>query len=62
MRRGWKKVAERGDNPAFAQNEIEAAIVLALKLDCITSFHPTFLNAFSIPLCPAGNFSLPDQF
>jgi hypothetical protein len=34
MRRGWKRVAERGDKRAYASEEVSEAIIVALEQDC----------------------------
>lgn len=34
MRRGWRRVAECGDNQAFAPDEVSEAIIPALEQDC----------------------------
>jgi hypothetical protein len=44
MRRGWKRLAECGDNTAFAPEEISAALIPALEKDC-GDIPPEFLNA-----------------
>ena len=45
MRRGWKRVAEFGDNRAFAPEEISNAIVSALEQDCHSEITPEFIDA-----------------
>jgi hypothetical protein len=49
MRSGWKRVAECGDNRAFAPEEISNAIIPALEQDCRDEIPPAFLDA----LCTA---------
>jgi hypothetical protein len=44
MRRGWKRVAERGDKHAFATEEISAALIPALEQDCREEMSREFLN------------------
>jgi len=44
MRRGWKRVAERGDKHSYAANEICAALVPALQQDCRAELGQDFLN------------------
>ncbi len=46
MRRGWKRVAECGDNTAFAPDEVGNAIPQALDEDCRGEVTPEFLRAF----------------
>jgi len=45
MRRGWKHVAECGDNVAFTTEEIGRAIIPALEQDCHTEIAPGFLDS-----------------
>ncbi|HZQ25205.1 MAG TPA: hypothetical protein VFA89_20630 [Terriglobales bacterium] len=45
MRRGWKRVAECGDNLAFTAEEIGRAMILALEQDCNSEIAPAFLNS-----------------
>jgi hypothetical protein len=45
MRRGWKRVAERGDKRAFATDEISNAIIPALEQDCREEMSPQFLDS-----------------
>ena len=45
MRRGWKRVAECGDNRAFAPEEVRAALIPALEQDCHAEISPEFLSA-----------------
>jgi hypothetical protein len=47
MRRGWKRVAECGDNRAFASEEISRAMIPALEQDCRSEIAPEFLDAIS---------------
>jgi hypothetical protein len=47
MRRGWKRVAEYADNPAFASEAISNAIIPALEEDCRSEIVPDFLDAIS---------------
>jgi hypothetical protein len=47
MRRGWKRVAEYADNPAFAPEEICNAIIPALEEDCRSEIVPEFLDALN---------------
>ena len=44
MRPGWRRVAERGDNSAFAPDEISRAIIPALELDCRDELNPELLD------------------
>src|SRR5664280_1797154 len=44
MRRGWKRVAKRGDKSAFAIDEISAALIPALRQDCQDDLIPGFLD------------------
>ena len=44
MRRGWKRVAERGDKSAFAADEISRAIIPALEQDCRKEMQPGFID------------------
>ena len=44
MRRGWKRVAECGDNLAFAAEEIGKAIIPALEQDCREEIDRQFLE------------------
>jgi hypothetical protein len=46
MRPGWKRVAECGDNHAFAPEEVSNAIIPALEQDCRAEMTPEFLDAF----------------
>jgi hypothetical protein len=45
MRRGWKRVAERGDKQAYASHEVSEAIVTALEQDCRKEISSSFLDA-----------------
>lgn len=45
MSRGWKRVAECGDNRAFAPEEISSALIPALEQDCHSEIAPEFLNS-----------------
>jgi len=45
MRRGWKRVAECGDNVAFAPEEVSKTIVPALNEDCNAEIAPGFLES-----------------
>jgi hypothetical protein len=45
MRRGWKRVAEYGDNRACAPEEIGDAIIPALEQDCRDEMAPKFIDA-----------------
>ena len=45
MRRGWKRVAECGDNYAFAPEEVSEAIIPALEQDCRAEMPSQFLDA-----------------
>jgi hypothetical protein len=45
MRSGWKRVAERGANSAFSEDEINRAIIPALKQDCRNEMSPEFVTA-----------------
>lgn len=47
MRRGWKKVAECGDNRAFAPEEVSERVAPALKEDCREEMSPAFLDSFN---------------
>jgi GNAT superfamily N-acetyltransferase len=47
MSRGWKRVAECGDNIAFAPEEISKAILHALERDCNNEVGPEFLISIS---------------
>jgi hypothetical protein len=47
MRRGWRRVAECGDNRAFAPAEVSAAIIPALAQDCQAELSPEFIARFS---------------
>ena len=44
MNSGWKRVAERGANSAFAPDEISAAIIPALQKDCRTEMDSEFID------------------
>jgi hypothetical protein len=44
MRRGWKRVAEWADNPAFEVGEVSNAIVPALDQDCKGEMSQEFLS------------------
>lgn len=44
MRRGWKRVAECGDNLAFAAEEIGKSIISALEQDCCEEIDQQFLE------------------
>jgi hypothetical protein len=44
MRRGWKRVAERGDKHAFTSEEVSNEIILALEQDCRVDLRPRFLD------------------
>jgi hypothetical protein len=44
MRRGWKRVAEWADNQAFEREEIENAIIPALKEDCSGEISQEFVS------------------
>lgn len=44
MSRGWKRVAARGDNHAFAPEEVSAAIIPALEENCRTEIPEHFLD------------------
>ena len=46
MRPGWKRVAEYGDNRAFAPQEVCNAIPAALEEDCRAEMAPRFLDAY----------------
>ncbi len=46
MRLGWKRVAECGDNRAFAPDEVGHAIIPALEQDCRGELTPQFIDAF----------------
>jgi len=43
MRLAWRRVAERGDTPAFTAEEISRALVPALEQDCRDGLSPEFL-------------------
>jgi len=45
MRKGWKRVAERCDQNAFASEEVSEAIVVALEQDCRQEMSAPFLDA-----------------
>jgi hypothetical protein len=45
MRRGWKRVAECGDNRAFAPEEVAEAIIPALEQDCRAEMPEQLLDA-----------------
>ena len=45
MRAGWKRVAECGDNHAYAPEEIRNAIIPALEQDCRAEITPQFVDA-----------------
>ncbi len=47
MRGGWKRLAEFGDNSAFAPAEVAEAIIPALAADCYADMTPEFLHAFT---------------
>jgi hypothetical protein len=47
MRRGWRRVAECGDNRAFAPEEVSAAIIPALAQDCRAELSSEFVARFS---------------
>lgn len=44
MRRGWQRVAERGDKSAFEIDEISNAIIPALEQDCREEMSGQFLD------------------
>ena len=44
MKPGWKRVAERADNRAFAPEEISTAIIPALRQDCRDEMIPEFID------------------
>ena len=44
MRKGWKRVAQSADNPAFGTDEIRDAILPALEEDCRGEISPEFLS------------------
>ncbi len=44
MRPGWKRVAERAANPAFALDEITQAIIPALEQDCRAEMSAEFIG------------------
>lgn len=43
MRPGWRRVAKRGDNRAFAPEEVCDALIPALEEDCRADLSPAFL-------------------
>jgi hypothetical protein len=45
MRAGWKRVAECGDNHAYAPEEIRTAIIPALEQDCRVEITQQFVHA-----------------
>ena len=45
MRAGWKRVAECGDNHAYAPEEIRNEIIPALEQDCRAEIAPQFVDA-----------------
>lgn len=45
MRRGWKKVAECGDNQAYAPEEVSQRIVPALEDDCRLELGPGLVDS-----------------
>lgn len=51
MRRGWKQVAERGDNYAFEPDEISEAIIPALEQDYRSETPKPLLDAVWSILC-----------
>jgi hypothetical protein len=44
MRQGWRRLAECGDNHAFAPDEVSEAIVPALEQDCRAEMAESFLD------------------
>ena len=44
MRAAWKRVAERGDKPAYTPDEISERIVPALEQDWRAEIRPAFMN------------------
>jgi hypothetical protein len=46
MRPRWKRVAECGDNDAFAPDEVSRALLPALEQDCRDEISPQFINSF----------------
>jgi hypothetical protein len=61
MRRGWKRVAERSDRPAFTPEEISEAIVPALAQDCRAEMRPEFLDALIETFRRQGSELFPDE-
>jgi hypothetical protein len=46
MRPRWKRVAECGDNHAFAPDEVSRALLPALEQDCRDEISPQFITSF----------------
>src|SRR5437879_3390378 len=46
MRPAWKRVAECGDNRAFAPEEVAQALIPALEQDCRDEMTPQFIDTF----------------
>jgi hypothetical protein len=44
MRAAWRRVAERGDNHAYTQDEVSAAMAPALEQDCRADITPEFIR------------------
>lgn len=44
MRQGWRRLAECGDNHAFAPDEVSEAIIPALEQDCRAEMAESFLD------------------
>jgi hypothetical protein len=55
MRVGWKRVAERADNPSFAPEEITRFIIPALGQDCRDEMSPGFINSVGAVLRELDN-------
>jgi hypothetical protein len=45
LRPGWRRVAERGDNCAYAPDDVSEALIPALEQDCRADLSPAFLEA-----------------
>jgi hypothetical protein len=61
MPRGWKRLAECGDNRAFAPDEICKAIIPALEQDCHNEIAPAFLDPFRSVFLDQESFLFKDQ-
>jgi hypothetical protein len=45
LRPGWRRVAERGDNSAYASEDVSEALIPALEQDCRADLSSAFLEA-----------------